>query len=213
MIPPRHPFRRRFPPLAATLLAGLAAACQSPAPGAGHAGAAAPAPVASAFLTPAPGHAAAQPIRHSTTLASSSKSWVAADGTRHTRSSRSSASVSVDPNAMGSAVAMLLGAAMSQPAAATAPLRSADIAGDWQVDIDGKQCRMSLRPTGAAPTGFASTFGCLGTEMQGVTGWSLRGNEVVLTGMFDKRVAVLGLSGPRRMDGDTDGAATVVAWR
>lgn len=61
---------------------------------------------------------------------------------------------------------------------------------------------------------FASTFGCIGTELQSVTSWSLRGNEVVLNGMMSKRVAVLRLSGTNRMDGPLDGSSgKVVAWR
>jgi hypothetical protein len=155
----------------------------------------------------------AKPFKRSTTLSSSSKSWVDANGTRHTKSSRVSASVSVDPNAMGNAMAMLIGAAAAGNGAPARAISTADVSGDWMLDVGGKQCRMSLRPPVGGSSGFASAFGCFNTEMQDIRKWSLRGDEVYLTGMFDKRVAILDLTGPRRMDGDTENAVDVVAWR
>ena len=54
----------------------------------------------------------------------------------------------------------------------------------------------------------------MGTDLQSVSSWSLRGNEVVLTGMMSKRVAVLALNGTNRMDGTADGSSgRIVAWR
>ena len=155
----------------------------------------------------------AKPFKRETTLSSSSKSWVDANGTRHTKSSRTSASVSVDPNAMGNAVAMLLGAADNTHRAPMRSISIADVAGDWMVDVDGKQCRMTLRPPVGGATGIASAFGCFNTELQNISKWSLRGDEVHLTGMFDKRIAILDLVGPKRMDGDTENDASVIAWR
>lgn len=151
-------------------------------------------------------------LQRSTTLSSSSRSWVDESGTRHTRSSRTTASVSVDPSQMGNAVAMLLGATMGQPVPAQRAVRAADLAGAWRMDVGGRQCDLRLNPV-TGPTGTASTFGCLGTELQSVTSWSLRGDEVVLSGMFDKPLALLGVTGPRRMDGDTEAAVPLVVWR
>jgi len=155
---------------------------------------------------------AAQPIRRTTTLASNSKSWVGADGTRHTKTTRSTASVSLDPNAVGSAVAMLLGGGVAQSAPARQP-QASDYAGTWRLDVAGKQCDLTLQAPGGRPSGTASTFGCLGTDLGNVTGWSLRGREVILTGLFDKQLAVLRSTGGNRLDGRTPNGSTLTAWR
>ena len=199
---------------AALLFAAALAGCQAPA----SSGPPPPPPAFAApnFGSPAFGSTgqAASPMQRTATLSSSSKSWVTPDGTRHTKSSSTTASVRVDPNAMGNAAAMLFGAMMGQPGTAPAPVTKGQIAGDWNVDVDGKQCRLSLRPTGAGMGDFASTFGCMGTDLQSVSSWSLRGNEVVLTGMMSKRVAVLALNGTNRMDGTADGSSgRIIAWR
>ncbi|WP_186387158.1 MULTISPECIES: AprI/Inh family metalloprotease inhibitor [unclassified Stappia] len=200
---------------AALLFAAALAGCQAPASSGPPPP---PAFAAPSFGAPAFGSTqapAASPTQRTATLSSSTKSWETPDGTRHTKSSSTTASMRVDPNAMGNAAAMLFGAMMGQStAAAPAPVSKGQIAGDWNVDVDGRQCRLSLRPTGAGMGDFASTFGCIGTELQSVTSWSLRGNEVVLNGMMSKRVAVLRLSGTNRMDGPLDGSSgKVVAWR
>ncbi|QGZ34437.1 AprI/Inh family metalloprotease inhibitor [Stappia indica] len=199
---------------AALLFAAALAGCQAPA----SSGPPPPPPAFAApnFGSPAFGSTsqAASPMQRTATLSSSSKSWVTPDGTRHTKSSSTTASVRVDPNAMGNAAAMLFGAMMGQPGTAPAPVTKGQIAGDWNVEVDGKQCRLSLRPTGAGMGDFASTFGCMGTDLQSVSSWSLRGNEVVLTGMMSKRVAVLALNGTNRMDGTADGSSgRIIAWR
>lgn len=199
---------------AGLLLAVALAGCQAPT----SSGPPPPPPAFAApnFGSPAFGSTsqAASPMQRTATLSSSSKSWVTPDGTRHTKSSSTTASVRVDPNAMGNAAAMLFGAMMGQPGTAPAPVTKGQIAGDWNVDVDGKQCRLSLRPTGAGMGDFASTFGCMGTDLQSVSSWSLRGNEVVLTGMMSKRVAVLALNGTNRMDGTADGSSgRIIAWR
>lgn len=199
---------------AALLFAAALAGCQAPA----SSGPPPPPPAFAApnFGSPAFGGTsqAASPMQRTATLSSSSKSWVTPDGTRHTKSSSTTASVRVDPNAMGNAAAMLFGAMMGQPGTAPAPVTKGQVAGDWNVDVDGKQCRLSLRPTGAGMGDFASTFGCMGTDLQSVSSWSLRGNEVVLTGMMSKRVAVLALNGTNRMDGTADGSSgRIIAWR
>lgn len=199
---------------AALLFAAALAGCQAPA----SSGPPPPPPAFAApnFGSPAFGSTsqAASPMQRTATLSSSSKSWVTPDGTRHTKSSSTTASVRVDPNAMGNAAAMLFGAMMGQPGTAPAPVTKGQVAGDWNVDVDGKQCRLSLRPTGAGMGDFASTFGCMGTDLQSVSSWSLRGNEVVLTGMMSKRVAVLALNGTNRMDGTADGSSgRIIAWR
>lgn len=200
---------------AALLFTAALAGCQAPA----SSGPPPPPPAFAApnFGSPAFGTnqpASASPMQRSTTLSSSSKSWVTPDGTRHTKSSSTTASVRVDPNAMGNAAAMLFGAMMGQSGTAPAPVTKGQIAGDWNVEVDGRQCRMSLRPTGAGMGDFASTFGCMGTDLQSVSSWSLRGNEVVLSGIMSKRVAVLALNGTNRMDGTADGSSgRIVAWR
>lgn len=200
---------------AALLFAAALAGCQAPA-------SSGPPPPPPAFAAPNFGSpsfgstnqaSSMSPMQRTTTLSSSSKSWVTPDGTRHTKSSSTTASVRVDPNAMGNAAAMLFGAMVGQ-SAAPAPVTKGQIAGDWNVDVDGKQCRLSLRPTGAGMGDFASTFGCMGTDLQSVSSWSLRGNEVVLTGMMSRRVAVLALKGTNRMDGTADGSSgRIIAWR
>lgn len=150
------------------------------------------------------------------TLSSKSRSWVDANGTRHTKSSRTtaSASVSVNPDALGAAMATLIGAAASSGDGGYRPApHSSDLAGSWQLDIDGKQCKLTLnRPVGR-PTGYASSFGCLGSDLGQVTGWSLRGYEVVLTGTFDKRRATLHRTAHNRLDGTTAGGTRITAWR
>ncbi|WP_349357889.1 AprI/Inh family metalloprotease inhibitor [Stappia sp.] len=201
-------------PLALTPVLALAlAACQT-APSTQRAAIAPTA--ATGFAQPGPvfGAApAAQPIRRTTTLSSDSKSWVDADGTRHTKTSRSTASVSLDPNAVGSAVAMLLGGSGIAPSAPARQPGAGDYAGTWRLDVAGKQCDLTLQAPGGRPSGTATTFGCLGTDLGNVTGWSLRGREVILTGLFDKQLAVLRATGGNRLDGTTPNGSALTAWR
>ncbi|MCA1299357.1 AprI/Inh family metalloprotease inhibitor [Stappia indica] len=149
------------------------------------------------------------------TLSSKTKSWVGADGTRHTKSFSTSASVSVNPDALGATMAAMIGAAAagSGDGGYRPTPSSSDLAGSWQLDIDGKQCKLTLnRPVGR-PTGYASSFGCFGSDLGQVTGWSLRGYEVVLTGTFDKRQATLHRTAHNRLDGTTAGGTRITAWR
>lgn len=149
------------------------------------------------------------------TLSSKTKSWVGADGTRHTKSFSTSASVSVNPDAFGATMAAMIGAAAAGSGGGgyRPEPHSSDLAGSWRLDIDGKQCNLTLRPAANRPSGFASSFGCLGTELANVAGWSLRGYDVVLTGMFDKKLATLERTAHNRMDGDTTGGTEITAWR
>lgn len=191
----------------AVLLSGLlVTACQSTGPG--------PSPYATGtYYRPSsmPDNSTTWRTHNMTrqaTLSSKTRTWVDADGTRHTRSSGTSASISVNPDALGATMAAMIGGVGYGPT-----LSASDLAGSWQLDLDGKQCKLTLhRPVGR-PSGFASSFGCFGSDLGQITGWSLRGYEVVLTGSFDKRQATLRPTARNRLDGTTAGGTRITAWR
>ena len=170
-----------------------------------------------AVLMPAPapvfGSSGNKKITEKTT--SKTKSWMSADGTKHTKTTSSSASMSVDKAALGNALFALLGAtppAAAAPAATNANQTSAYV-GKWRIESNGKQCDLTLRDINFGTTGYASVFGCLGNDMSSATKWALRGYDIVLTGIMDKPVATLRATQPNRMDGTTQAGASVVAWR
>ena len=146
---------------------------------------------------------------------SKTKSWVSADGTKHTKTTSSSASMSVDKAALGNALISLLGGSAPTAAApaATNANQTSTYVGKWRIESNGKQCDLTLRNISFGTTGYASVFGCLGNDMSSATKWALRGYDIVLTGIMDKPVATLRATQPNRMDGSTQAGAAVVAWR
>lgn len=112
-----------------------------------------------------------------------------------TRTVTESSSVSV--NAGGLFGAILGGAT---PAAANS---ASDYAGQWRaVTEDNRECRVNLMSprTPNAPA-TAQTIGCSG-DLFGVTRWSLRGSELVLTDAFGNRPLRLRATAVNRLDGD-----------
>lgn len=166
-------------------------------------------------LMPAPapifGSSGHKKITEKTT--SKTKSWVSANGTRHTKTTSSSASMSVDKAALGNALMSLLGGTAPAAAAATNANQTSAYVGKWRIESNGKQCDLTLRNISFGTTGYASVFGCLGNDMSSATKWALRGYDIVLTGIMDKPVATLRATQPNRMDGKTQAGASVVAWR
>lgn len=144
---------------------------------------------------------------------SKTKSWVSSDGTLHKKSSGSSVSMSVDPNAAAGMIADLMGpssAGNSHRHSAAALPQS--YVGKWGVSISGRECSLTLRQ-GQGSGGSATVFGCLNTDLSDVRRWSLRGYELVLIGMFDKPIASLRVTQPNRLDGLAHGKTRVTAWR
>ena len=155
---------------------------------------------------------AASPVGRTRT-STSTKSWTSADGTQHTRTTSTSAGVSVDPNAAGALVAGLLGGTSTGTGAGgVAVAQSASYAGKWNVSAAGRNCSMTLRAPVAGGSAMASTFGCFGSDLMRVSSWSLRGYEVVLTG-FGQQVASMRVTQPNRMDGKLAEGGAISAWR
>ena len=123
--------------------------------------------------------------------------------------------MSVDNAALGNALIALLGGTAptaAAPAATNANDASAYV-GKWRIEVNGKQCSLTLRNMSFGTTGRASVFGCISTDMADTTKWALRGYDLVLTGIMDKPVATLRVTQPNRMDGQTQVGTSVVAWR
>ncbi|MES0883266.1 AprI/Inh family metalloprotease inhibitor [Roseibium sp. SCP14] len=154
---------------------------------------------------------AVDPIGRSTS-SSKSKSWTSADGTRHTKTTTSSAGFSVDPNAAGALVAGLLGGnSNSAGTSGASASNAASYVGKWNLSASNQNCSLTLNKP-IAGSASASAFGCFGTNLNRVTTWSLRGYDVVLTG-FGETYATLRVTQPNRMDGNLAGGGTITAWR
>jgi hypothetical protein len=118
-----------------------------------------------------------------------------------TRTVTESNSVSINPGG-------LLGALVSGAAPATANSAS-DYAGQWRVTSpDNRECRANLMaprtPSGPATVQMQGCFG----DMFGLTRWSLRGSELVLTDAFGQKQISLRATGVNRLDG-----GGVTMWR
>lgn len=187
------------------LVLGLTGCQGDPAAsGGGYYGAGAVPPTSAA--TPPVLMPAADPVGQTKT-SSSTRSWTSADGTQHTSTTTTSSGITVNPNAAGAVVAGLAGGNSGGAAA-----QAANYAGKWNVSAAGRNCSMTLRAPVAGGNGGASTFGCFGSNLMQVSGWSLRGYELVLTG-FNKPVATLRVTQPNRMDGQLAEGGAVTAWR
>ena len=116
-----------------------------------------------------------------------------------TRTMTESSSVSVDPAGL---FASILGA--SAPAANTA----SDYVGQWRAFAeDNRECRVNLiAPRTPNAPATAQTMGCSG-DLFGVTRWSLRGYELILSDAFGNRQIRLRPTAVNRLDGD------VTMWR
>jgi len=86
---------------------------------------------------------------------------------------------------------------------------AADYAGTWNVTSpNNRQCRMVLRaPANASAPAMVTNQGCF-QELFGVTRWSLRGSELVLTDGFGNPLANLRATGRNRLEG-----GDVQMWR
>jgi len=127
---------------------------------------------------------------------------VSADG-RSTSTTSTSTSVSVDPGA-------LLAALSGGAAPAAAPVNTAaDYVGAWNVsNARNPQCRFILQPVQGLNPGFAQNQGCFGDPLFGISRWSLRGTELVLSDAFGRVSIGLRATGPNRLDG-----GGVTMWR
>lgn len=90
-----------------------------------------------------------------------------------------------------------------------APNTAADYAGTWRVNSpNNRECRMTLRmPVNASAPSMVQNQGCF-QELFGVSRWSLRGNELVLTDGFGKQLASLRATGRNRLEG-----GEILMWR
>lgn len=117
-----------------------------------------------------------------------------------TRTETTSSSVSVDA---GGFLAALSGS--PQATSNTA----ADYTGSWRVSSpNNRECRMTLRaPATSAAPATVQNQGCF-QELFGVSRWSLRGSELVLTDSFGKQLASLRPTGRNRLEG-----GGIILWR
>jgi hypothetical protein len=118
---------------------------------------------------------------------------VGSDG--NLRQTTQSTRVSVDA---GHLIASLAGA--GTPATDRAPKRS-DFHGAWTLrQPEGQTCRMTLRA--GSGRGIVGKSGCFHDSVFFVSGWDLRGRELVLTNAVGDELATLRPTGPDRLEGN-----------
>jgi hypothetical protein len=174
----------RHPILLASLIISSLAACEMQAPPP-----AAPPPPQNVIL----------PAATPTALSESSSTTTTVQGNT-TRTVTESSSVSVNA---GGLLGGLLGSA---PVAANT---ANDYAGQWRVTSpENKECRVNLlRPATPTAQANAQMQGCFG-DLFGITRWSLRGSELVLSDAFGQKQISLRATGANRLDG-----GGVTMWR
>lgn len=141
-----------------------------------------------------------QPVAAPAQISDSSSTTTTTVQGNTTRTVTKSSSVSVDTD-------VLLGAILGGAAPAAANSAS-DYVGQWRaVTEDNRECRVNLMSprTPNAPA-TAQTIGCSG-DLFGVTRWSLRGSELVLSDAFGNRQVRVRPTAVNRLDGD------VTMWR
>lgn len=139
-----------------------------------------------------------------------SSTWTSPDGRNSvTKTKSTSASVSVDTNALMAGVIGATQVAPGQiPGGYPVGIPGADGAagvysGTWQL-TDGdnyRNCAIDLKPELSFGTYRAWTRGCFTTDLFQVGKWQLRGHEVVLLDFSGKPQASLRPTGPNRFDG------------
>ena len=141
-----------------------------------------------------------QPVAASAQISDSSSTSTTTVQGNTTRTVTESSSVSVDT---GGLLGSILGGAT--PAAANS---ANDYAGQWRaVTEDNRECRVNLMsPRAPNAPATAQTIGCSG-DLFGVTRWSLRGSELVLSDAFGNRQIRVRATAVNRLDGD------VTMWR
>ena len=141
-----------------------------------------------------------QPVAVPAQISDSSSTTTTTVQGNTTRTVTKSSSVSVDAD-------VLLGAILGGAAPAAANSAS-DYVGQWRaITEDNRECRVILMSplTPNAPA-TAQTIGCFG-DLFGVTRWSLRGSELVLSDAFGNTQVTVLPSAVNRLDGD------VTMWR
>jgi hypothetical protein len=175
------------PVLSSVFLIFVLSACEMQAP-----------PTATAPQNPVMPNAA--PMQTARISESSSTTTTTVEGNT-TRTVTESSSVSINPGGLWGA--FVSGAA---PGAANS---AADYAGQWRVSSsDNRECRANLMaprtPSGPATVQMQGCFG----DIFGITRWSLRGSELVLTDAFGQKQISLRATGVNRLDG-----GGVIMWR
>lgn len=175
------------PVLSSVFLAFALSACEMQAPS----------PAAAPQNTIVPVAAPMQPAR----IAESSSTTTTTVQGNTTQTVTESSSVSVNPGGLFGA---LIGGAA--PVAANT---ANDYAGQWRVTSpDNRECRATLMsprtPSGPATVQMQGCFG----DLFGITRWSLRGSELVLTDAFGQKQISLRATGVNRLDG-----GGVTMWR
>lgn len=80
----------------------------------------------------------------------------------------------------------------------SAPSRG-DFLGSWTLrQPDGRTCSLTLRD--GRPRGFVSKGGCFHDSVFFVSGWDLRGRNLVLTNAVGEELAVLRATGPNQLE-------------
>lgn len=131
---------------------------------------------------------------------STSTTTTSVDGnTRRTVTESSSVSVNA-----GGLLGAIAGA--SAPAAANT---ARDFSGQWRVSsADNRECRANLvQPGTPNANGTVQMQGCFG-DLFGITRWTLRGSELVLSDAFGNKKISLRATGVNRLDG-----GGVTMWR
>lgn len=135
-----------------------------------------------------------QPVTIGETSNTNKSVSVTSDGSVRTKETTTSASASIDANA-------LVNALLGEPTASSR-VTPADMAGNWTlIQPDGKSCNVTLRTFGNTMGGSFIKSGCFHNAVFSALNWELRPGQIVLTGAAKDPVATLALSGNRRANG------------
>jgi hypothetical protein len=123
----------------------------------------------------------------------------------------------VQPRAATQVVASAPAAGVARPALATGlgPSTPQIMAGEWSsTDRNSSStCRISLAITGGQPGYRASPYGCTSQDLFRVSGWTLRGDDLVLTASGGVQQVLLSPRGPNRFEGIGVSGERFVLWR
>lgn len=135
-----------------------------------------------------------QPVTIGQTSNTNRSVSVTSDGGVRTTERTTSASASIDANA-------LVNALLGEPTTSSR-VTPADMAGNWTlIQPDGKSCNVTLRTFGNTMGGSFIKSGCFHNTVFSALNWELRPGQIVLTGAARDPLATLSLSGNRRASG------------
>lgn len=103
--------------------------------------------------------------------------------------------------------------APAQPAPNGEPVTREAVSGTWTVSSDNSECRMILAFTKWSGGYRAATKRCESAELQTVSAWDVKGQQVVLMDGSGNTIARLYNSGGERFDGTTNSGQPVTFVR